>query len=143
MTALGERLLEAGTDAAALASALDREGVPVVAEATIRPLVSGGDPGTIALASAALLLAGALLLPAAVGLLVYVTRTSPGWKPNYLYVVATLAPLAGIVAGLAATPPLTAELALFVVLPIGALFVMVLSAFVRPRVLIFLQNARS
>lgn len=142
VTALVDRLIAAGADAGALSAALEREGFPVVADAVVAPLLSG-DAGTLALASGVLLLLGSLLLPAATGLLVYVTRTTPGWKPTWGYVAATLAPLAGVVAGLVATPPLAAEFALFALLPIGALFVMVISAFVRPRVLIFLHNVRS
>lgn len=143
VAALTDRVLAAGTDVDALTTALEREAVPIVAEATLLPVLTSPDPETLLLAATTLLVLGSLCVPAVVALLVYVTRTTPGWKPTYLYVVATLGPLAGLVLGLATTPPLAAEIALFVVLPVGAFLAMLLSAFVRPRVLIAIQNARS
>jgi len=132
-TALVDRLGAAGTDTAALADALERQGVPIFYEATIGTLVGGSTPEPTVLAGSILVGLGAILLPTVVFLLVYLTRLSPGWKPTYLYPLAVLGPGVGLAAGAAAEIPLTAELALVGLLPFGAFFVMLLSAFVRPK----------
>ncbi|GAB3687481.1 hypothetical protein GCM10028857_20600 [Salinarchaeum chitinilyticum] len=130
---LVDRITAAGTDTDALAGAFEREGVPIVYEATIGEFVAGSTPEPTVIAGTVLLALGALVLPAVVFLLVYLTRLSAGWKPTYLYPLAVLGPLAGLAAGAAVEVPLAAELALFGLLPFGALLVMVLSAFVRPK----------
>mgnify|MGYP000032257929 CR=1 FL=1 len=131
---LADRVSAAGTDTGALSAAFEREGIPTVYDATIGELIAGSTPETTVLVGGILLALGALLLPAVVFLLVYLTRLSAGWKPTYLYPVAVLGPLVGLVAGAAVEVPLAAELALFGLLPFGALVVMVLSAFVRPKI---------
>jgi hypothetical protein len=131
---LVDRISAAGTDTAALSDALDRESVPILYEATIGEFVAGTTPETTVLAGGVLVALGAILLPTVVFLLVYLTRLSPGWKPTYLYPLASLGPLAGLGVGAAMAVPLGVELMLFGVLPFGALLVMVLSAFVRPKV---------
>jgi len=130
---LADRVSAAGTDTGDLSAALERETVPVVYDATIGAMVSGPTPETTVLAGGALLGLGAVLLPTVVFLLVYLTRLSPGWKPTYLYPLVVLGPAAGLVAGAATAVPLAVELALFGLLPFGALLAMVLSAFVRPK----------
>ncbi|AGN00728.1 hypothetical protein L593_03885 [Salinarchaeum sp. Harcht-Bsk1] len=130
---LADRISAAGTDATALSAALEREAVPIVYDATIGALVSSSSPETTVLAGGVLVALGTVLLPTVVFLLVYLTRLSPGWKPTYLYPVAVLGPAAGLAAGATIDVPLTAELALFGLLPFGALVVMMLSAFVRPK----------
>lgn len=131
---LVDRVAAAGTNTDALAAALERESVPVFYDATIGEFAASTTPETTVVAGTALLALGAVLLPTVVFLLVYLTRLSAGWKPTYLYAVAVLGPLVGLAAGAAVAPPLAADLALFLILPFGALLVMVLSAFVRPKV---------
>jgi curved DNA-binding protein CbpA len=131
---LVDRITAAGTDTGALADALERESVPVIYEATIGEFAAGSTSEPTVLAGGVLIALGAILVPTVVFLLVYLTRLSPGWKPSRLYTVAVLGPLVGLAAGAAIEVPLAAELVLFGLLPFGTLLVMVLSAFVRPRI---------
>lgn len=134
VSALVERVVAAGSDVDALGAALDRGAVPTAFDAALGPLRAGGAADPVATAGGVLFLLGAVLLPAVVALLVYLTRMSPGWRPTYLYVAATLGPLVGLAVGAATAVPLAAELVLVVLLPLGGLVVMLSSAFVRPRV---------
>lgn len=131
---LVDRLAGAEASVGGLGAALQRVAMPTFFEAAADPLLSGGTAEPVAVAGGALFVAGAVLLPAVVALLVYLTRMSPGWRPTYLYAVAALGPVLGFALGAALAPPLAAELALVLVLPALGLGVMVLSAFVRPRV---------
>lgn len=73
------------------------------------------------------LLAGALVLPLALGIVIRSMRRYPGWAPSYVYAGATTAPLAGLLAGQAGYQSLPVDLVAFVLLPIGG----VLGLFVR------------
>lgn len=66
------------------------------------------------------LLAGAVLMPAVFGVVVYRTRSLPGWSPAtlYLYVLAVCSPVVGLLAWVAGYGSLTTDLLLFVVLPL-------------------------
>ncbi|ELY57384.1 J domain-containing protein [Natronolimnohabitans innermongolicus] len=64
------------------------------------------------------LLAGAVLLPMLVAVIIRHTRRGPGWKPSYVYVVPVLAPLAGLGLAAAGEATLATDLLAFVVLPL-------------------------
>ncbi|WP_312907794.1 J domain-containing protein [Natronosalvus caseinilyticus] len=68
------------------------------------------------------LLAGSVLMPLLIGVVVHRTHQLPGWSPSYLYVLSVLAPLVGFAVAAAGYATLPADLALFVVVPLlGAL----------------------
>ncbi|USZ72362.1 J domain-containing protein [Natronosalvus halobius] len=68
------------------------------------------------------MLAGSVLMPLLIGVVVHRTHQLPGWSPSYLYVLGVLAPLVGFVVAAAGYATLPADLALFVVVPLlGAL----------------------
>ncbi|MFC7215934.1 J domain-containing protein [Saliphagus sp. GCM10025334] len=68
------------------------------------------------------LLAGSVLMPLLIGVVVHRTHQLPGWSPSYLYVLGVLAPLVGFAVAAAGYATLPADLALFVVVPLlGAL----------------------
>lgn len=79
---------------------------------------------------------GTLILPAVYGIVIGRTRRSySAWDPTRLYVVATLAPLAGLAIAAAGFARLGTDLLLLGVLPLGAIVLLPLSAFVRPWIL--------
>jgi curved DNA-binding protein CbpA len=84
-------------------------------------------------ARAAVLVAGAVLLPFVYAVVVKRTRRSSlRWKPTWLYVVCTLGPLAGVAANLAGYAYVGVDVVAFYVLPVLAAVALPLSAFVRP-----------
>lgn len=64
------------------------------------------------------LLAGSVLMPLLIGVVVHRTHQLPGWSPSYLYVLGVLAPLVGFAVAAAGYATLPADLALFVVVPL-------------------------
>jgi hypothetical protein len=82
---------------------------------------------------AAVLVAGAVLLPLVYGVVVKRTRRSSiRWEPTWLYVVCTLGPLTGVALNLAGYAYVGADVALFLVAPLLSALTLPLSAFVRP-----------
>ncbi|WP_440990314.1 hypothetical protein [Haloarchaeobius baliensis] len=80
------------------------------------------------------LLAGALVMPLVYLVIVRHTRMAFQFKPTYLYVVGVSAPVVGLVLDAAeAAPMLVVDLAVMV-LPLLSVVVLLLSAFVRPKV---------
>ncbi|RQG98475.1 DnaJ domain-containing protein [Natrarchaeobius oligotrophus] len=77
------------------------------------------------------LLAGAVCMPFLFGVIVHHTRRSPGWKPSYLYVLPVLAPIGGIVAGIAGYATLSVDLMAFVLLPAAGALGLPLRATIR------------
>ncbi|MEF8757004.1 MAG: DnaJ domain-containing protein [Halobacteriales archaeon] len=123
-----EALATAGTDAEALGAVLRRPSDLGVLEFLTGSGYVEGVP-----AAGALLVLGALILPLVYGVVIRRTRRSySAWNPTWLYVVATLAPLAGL--GLAASglARVGTDLFLFGALPLAAIVLLPLSAFVRP-----------
>lgn len=121
----------AGTDAQALGGVLRQPSDLGVLEFVTGSGYVGGVP-----AAGALLAVGTLVLPLVYGVVIRRTRRSySAWNPTWLYVVATLAPLAGL--GLAASglARVGTDLFLFGVFPLAAIALLPLSAFVRPWIL--------
>ncbi|AXR82205.1 molecular chaperone DnaJ [Natrarchaeobaculum sulfurireducens] len=77
------------------------------------------------------LLAGAILMPFLFGVIVHHTRRRPGWTPSYLYVVPTMAPLAGLAVDYVGYTTLALELLAFVVLPLAGGLALPLRAAIR------------
>lgn len=87
-------------------------------------------------AAGAVFVLGALILPLVYGVVIGRTRRSySAWDPTRLYVVATLAPLAGMALAGAGYARLGTDVLLLGVLPLGAIVLLPLSAFVRPWIL--------
>ncbi|MDZ7730115.1 MAG: hypothetical protein U5K37_02740 [Natrialbaceae archaeon] len=63
------------------------------------------------------LVAGSLLMPLFFGVIVHRTKQLPGWSPSYLYVLAVLLPIVGLLASQYGVTTFRMELALLVVLP--------------------------
>jgi len=121
----------AGTDVGALRSVLRQP-----SDLGVLAFVAGSGYVEGVPAAGALLVLGSLILPLVYGLVIRRTRRSySAWNPTRLYVVATLAPLAGL--GLAASglARVGTDLFLFGVVPLAAIVLLPLSAFVRPWIL--------
>ena len=128
LAAAWSAVAQAGVDAGALWAALaeSRHGVPPAVD------VDALAAGTVE-PSAALLVVGALVLPAVLFVLIRLTRATPGWKPTYLYVVLACGPLVGlgITAGVG-PPPIGVDLLTLVAAPVVAVGLLVASAYLRP-----------
>lgn len=101
--------------------------------------VESGLFGSGSPARAALLATAAVVLPAVYLVVVRMTRTarSFAWTPTYLYVLAALGPLGGLLASatdLAAAQRPAVSLAAVAVLPVLAIVTLPLNAFVVPRI---------
>jgi hypothetical protein len=84
-------------------------------------------------APAAVLVAGAALLPFVYGVVVKRTRRSSfGWDPTWLYVLLALGPLAGVAANAAGVAYVGVDVVCFLVAPLLTMVALPLSAFVRP-----------
>lgn len=81
-----------------------------------------------------LLLAGALVLPLVYLVIIRHTRMAQQFKPTYLYVVGVSAPLVGLALDAAETAPMLAVDLVAVLLPLLSVVILLLSAFVRPKV---------
>lgn len=81
-----------------------------------------------------LLLAGALVMPLVYLVIIRHTRMAQRFKPTYLYVVCVSAPLVGLVLDAAEAAPMLAVDLAVMVLPLVAVVVLLLSAFVRPKI---------
>ncbi|SDM51318.1 DnaJ domain-containing protein [Haloarchaeobius iranensis] len=81
-----------------------------------------------------LLLAGALVLPLVYLVIIRHTRMAQQFKPTYLYVVGVSAPLVGLVLDAAEAAPMLAVDLLVMLLPLLSVVVLLLSAFVRPKI---------
>lgn len=85
--------------------------------------------------------AGTAALPSVYLFIIRETRVNrTPWRPSYLYVVGALAPLAGMLLDLFVADGLLVDAAAYVLLPVGAVVGLPLSAFVRPRVKRFLRR---
>lgn len=123
-----ESIAAAGTDVGTLQDALlEPSDLGVVEFVTASSYVDGAP------IAGAVLVLGALILPLVYGVVIDRTRRShSAWDPTRLYVVATLAPLAGLATAAAGVARLVTDVLLFGALPLGAIVLLPLSAFVRP-----------
>ncbi|MFD1645290.1 DnaJ domain-containing protein [Haloarchaeobius litoreus] len=80
------------------------------------------------------LLAGALVMPLVYLVIIRHTRMAFQFKPTYLYVVGVSAPLVGLVLDAAEAAPMLAVDLAVMVLPLLSVVILLLSAFVRPKV---------
>lgn len=81
----------------------------------------------------ALIAAGAALMPLIIFVVVRTTRKAFAWQPTYLYVVAVLAPAAGLAANAAGVDRPVLTVVAFGVLPLCAIVALPFNAFVTPR----------
>ncbi len=125
-----DALTAAGTDLggswqAITASRYGVEGLPAFLRAEVASAVPVG---------AALVLAGMAFLPSVYLFIIRETRQiRTPWQPTYLYVVAALGPILGLLATLVVDPPgVAVEVVCYAVLPVATIVGLPFSAFVRP-----------
>ncbi|WP_267639395.1 hypothetical protein [Haloarchaeobius amylolyticus] len=97
-----------------------------------------GSSLALAIAAAAfggVLLAGALVMPFVFMVIIKHTHKAKNFRPSYLYVLAVSTPLAGFALDYAGAVPYLYVDLLTLVFPVLAVVVLLLSAFVRPRVM--------
>lgn len=130
MTTL-EEITAAGTDTGALSEVLLQPAKFSVFEFVTASGYVEGWP-----AAGTLLVLGAVVLPLVYWLVISRTRRSfSTWNPTRLYVLATLAPLAGLGIAAAGHARVGTDLLLLAVLPLAAILLLPVSAFVRPWIL--------
>jgi len=124
-----DRVSTAGTDPGTIASVLNsREALVPVSEFLLDGVPAASPP-------AILLAVGIVFYPIVMFVLVTLTRRAPGWRPTYMYVLATLGPALGVLTALAVDQSVfsvAGDLLLFVVVPIGTFLAMLFSAHLRP-----------
>jgi curved DNA-binding protein CbpA len=122
-------LAVAGDFAGAMAALSTRGGVETVAAFVTGSFVDGAG------VAGGLLLAGAAAMPAVYLLIVRETRrTRTPWQPSYLYALAAMGPVAGLVVdALVAPPGLYVDVVAYFLAPVLAVLALPFSAFVRPR----------
>ena len=100
--------------------------------------IAGLSPGTT------LLVAGAAALPPVYVTIIRETRANrTPWRPSYLYAVGALGPVAGMVLNpLVGGSGLSLDAIAYVVLPVGAVVGLPVSAFVLPRIKRFVRRIR-
>ncbi|MFQ3294813.1 MAG: hypothetical protein ACI9PP_001701 [Halobacteriales archaeon] len=130
MTTL-EEITAAGTDTGALSEVLFQPATFSVVEFVTASGYVEGWP-----AAGTLLVLGAVVLPLVYWLVIRQTRGSYStWNPTRLYVMATLAPLAGLGIAAFGQARVGTDFILLGALPLAAIILLPLSAFVRPWIL--------
>jgi hypothetical protein len=126
----GTQVRASGPDVAALRAALLTEtyGFTPLFEFVRTTALVGNRPG-----AGALIAAGAALMPLIIFVVVRTTRKLFAWQPTYLYVVAVLAPAAGLAANAAGVDRPVLTVVAFGVLPLSAVVALPFNAFVTPR----------